>query len=149
MSGVATRFDGLSTDLDDDAFYAAVEAATEQELTEIMTGERREEVLEEVFRRMPGRLVAERARGVEAVIHWAIGDDAGGHDLYEVVIEDGTCRVAPGTSAVPRVVLKVRPGAFLKLIGGATSGMKLMLTRRLAVEGDVKFAMKVEALFRR
>ncbi len=149
MTTTTPGIDDFRTDLDDETFYAAVRGATEEELTAVMTGPRRDEVLDEVFRRMPGRLDPERARAVEAVIHWHVGDDAGHHDVFEVVISDGECRVRRGAELPPRVVLKIRPGAFLRLIGGATNGMKLMLTRRLQVEGDLKFAVKVEGLFRR
>ncbi|HEX8074706.1 MAG TPA: SCP2 sterol-binding domain-containing protein [Thermoleophilaceae bacterium] len=136
--------------LDPDRFSAIVREASDRELAELLGSEHRERVLDEIFFRMPERLNADRTRGMHAVVHWRIGDrPGGGEDLYEVVIADGSCSVSRGASSEPGVTFKIRPESFLRLIAGATSGMKLVLKRRLSVEGDMALAMRLEGLFER
>jgi putative sterol carrier protein len=136
--------------MEPDRFSAIVREASDRELSELLRGEHRERVLEEIFARMPDRLKADKTRGMRAVIHWRIGGRAdGGEDLYEVLIDDGTCSVGREATAQPGVTLKIRPESFLRLIAGATTGVKLVLKRRLAVEGDMTLAMRIEGLFER
>jgi putative sterol carrier protein len=141
---------GPAEELDPAMLVSIVERVSERELGEAMRSPTRTAVLDEIFRRMPDRLSQQQAQGVEAVIHWRIGDRAdGGEDVYEVTVRDGECHVAKQPSETPRVTLKIKPAAFLRLIAGKTSGMKLVLGRKLTVEGDVPFAMRVERLFER
>jgi putative sterol carrier protein len=146
----AALTDRLTEDVDPDAFTAIVRDASEEELAELLASEHRDRVLGEVFERMPQRLKREKAAGVDAVIHWRIGDRPdGGDDLYEIVIADGDCRVSRTATARPNVTFRIRASSFLRLIAGATTGVKLVLGRKLRVEGDMQLAMRVEGLFER
>ena len=74
--------------------------ATDEQLSELMSGPMRDQILNEIFRRMEEHFRADAARDTEAVIWWRIdGRPGGGHDDYETVISNGTCKVSEGRSA--------------------------------------------------
>ena len=139
----------LTEDLDSARFSEIVNAASDRELEEVLASEYRERVLDEIFGQMPERLKPDKAQGVEALIHWRIGRPGGGDDVYEVAIRDGACTVAKAPSGDPRVTFRIQAAAFLRLISGSTSGMKLVLGRKMRVEGDMQLAMRIERLFER
>jgi putative sterol carrier protein len=150
MQQMQERLESLRDNIDPVAFSAIVKDASEDELAELMRGEHREAVLDEIFARMPARLKPNAAAGVDAVLHWRIGGRPdGGDDVYEVTVRDGACQIDKSPSQQPQVTFKVRPAAFLRLIAGATNGMKLVLARKLSVEGDIQLAMRTERLFDR
>ena len=150
MQSMQAQLESLGEEIEPDRFSAIVREASDGQLTELLRSEHRERVLDEIFFRMPERVKADKTRGMRAVIHWRIQDHpSGGEDLYEVVIDDGSCRVSRTASAEPGVTLRIKPESFLRLIAGATSGVKLVLRRRLFVEGDMTLAMRIEGLFER
>jgi putative sterol carrier protein len=145
-----TLLAGLTEDVDPARFSSIVREASNTDLDMLLAGDYRELVLDEIFGQMPARLRSDKSEGLDAVIHWRIGGrPGGGDDLYEITIRGGVCRVGKSASAQPRVTFKVQPAAFLKLIAGATNGMKLVLGRKLSVEGDMQLAMRIERLFER
>jgi putative sterol carrier protein len=123
--------------------------ASDQQLAEGMASENRGAILDDIFRRMSEHVDPQRARGVDAVIHWKILDrPGGGYDHYEVVVSDGRCEVSQSPSREPRVTLKVRPVDFLRLVSGNESGPKLFMLGRLRIEGDLMLAAQLTSLFR-
>jgi hypothetical protein len=146
----AAIVDQLAEDMDADLFMSVVREAADRDLEALLASEHRERVLDEIFGQMPDRLRPDKVRGLDAVIHWRVeGGAGGGEDVYEVTIRDGACRVDKSPAQQPRVTFRIEPAAFLKLIAGTTSGMKLVLGRKLTVQGDVQLAMRVERLFER
>lgn len=141
-------FEALADDVDADRFSSVLRSASDRELDELMASEHRKRILDEVFDQMPERLLRERAVGIAAVIQWRVGG-SDGDDVYQVTIRNGACRVERGATERPDVTFRIQPAAFLKLIGGKASGVKLVLARKLRVEGDVQLAMRVERLFDR
>lgn len=150
MQSMQAQLESLAGDASPARFSAIVSEASDRDLAELLSSEHRDRVLEEIFAQMPERLKKDRTRGMQAVIHWRIGNrPGGGEDLYEVVIDDASCHVRRGASRDPSLTLKIRPESFLRLIAGATSGVKLVLRHRLSVEGDMALAMRIESLFER
>src|SRR6478609_5642674 len=83
------------TSLDPAGFAQLVKSASDARIAEVMSGENRPTVLNEVFRRMPSLFRPERAGNTSAVIHWSItGAADGGTDTYELVIADGACTLS-------------------------------------------------------
>ena len=75
-------------------FAKIVKSTPDDKIREVMQSDLRDQVLGEVFRRMPSMFRADRAGSANAVIHWNITDRPdGGSDPYEVVIADGACTV--------------------------------------------------------
>jgi putative sterol carrier protein len=140
----------LTEDVDAERFSSAVRGASDHELEELLASEHRGGILAEVFGQMPARLRRDTARGLDAVFEWRVGGrPGGGEDVYQVTVRDGECRVESGAASTPDVTLSAQPGAFLKLIAGAASPVKLVLARKLRVAGDLQLALRMERLFER
>jgi putative sterol carrier protein len=128
---------------------ALVANSSDEQLAEAMQSPQREAALTEIFNRMAEHLDRERAKGHDAVIRFQILDrPGGGYDEFEVTIQDGTCEVSRTPGKDPRVTLKVKPVAFLKLITNQASGPGLFMTGKLKVEGDLMYAPQIASLFR-
>lgn len=136
--------------LDAGQLAALAAGATDEQLTEGMSDPAaRQAVLDEIFRRMAEHVDADKAKGINAVLHWRITDRPdGGVDHYEVVLNDGTCIVSEQTDGEPRVTFTVGPAAFLRLVSGAQPGPVLFMAGKLKIEGDLMFASQVATMFR-
>jgi len=131
------------------AFDRVVRAASREQLAAWMAGPSRETLLRLIFENMPRKFDPERAAGVDAVIHWVVRRPGGAEDRYEVGIRDGGCWIDERAPHQPTVVLRIDGVAFLRLIAEATTGLKLLLTRKLQIEGDLLLAARVETFFGR
>jgi putative sterol carrier protein len=130
-------------------FAALVANASDEQLSEAMSGPQRETALREIFNRMAEHLDPAKAKGHDSVVHFQIlGRPDGGYDEFELVVRDGKCEVSQTPSEQPRVTLKVDPVAFLKLITNQKSGPELFMTGKLKIDGDLMFAPQIASLFR-
>jgi putative sterol carrier protein len=126
-----------------------VAGATDQQLEELMASEARKDIVDDIFRRMAEHVDPDRARDVNAVVHWKIYDrPEGGYDHYEVVLEGGTCTVSESPSREAAITLKLKPADFLKLVSGNASGPTMFMTGKLKLEGDVMLASRLTSMFR-
>ncbi|MFI9811012.1 SCP2 sterol-binding domain-containing protein [Saccharothrix variisporea] len=108
----------------------------------------RERVLDEVFRRMEVHFRTDRAGATRAVVHFRLTGGAGGsEDVYEAVIEDGTCTINKGATRESRATVTLGPVEFLKLATGNASAPVLFMTGKLKVKGDLGFAAGFMSLF--
>jgi putative sterol carrier protein len=101
-----------------------------------------------VFATMERSFRPERARGLEAVVHYLIRRPRGGGDRYEVVIGGGACRVSRRVQQEPNVSLELDGPDFLKLMTGNAGGPGLLLRGRLRVGGSLTLALRLPRLFR-
>src|SRR2546430_11823401 len=128
---------------------ALVANSSDEQLAEAMHGAQREAALTEIFNRMAEHLDPAKAKGHDAVVLFQILDRPdGGYDEFEVTIHDGACEVSQTPTNDPRVILKVEPVAFLKLITNQASGPGLFMTGKLKIEGDLMYAPQIASLFR-
>jgi putative sterol carrier protein len=135
--------------IDESQLVQIVAGATDQQLEELMASEARGDILDDIFRRMADHVDGDRAREVNAVLHWKIYDNPeGGYDHYEVVLEGGTCVVSETPSREPSITLKLKPADFLKLVSGTASGPTMFMTGKLKLEGDVMLASRLTSMFR-
>src|SRR5438876_6791862 len=82
-----------AANVDPAEFARSVATTPDEQLAEGMRSELRGQILDEIFRRMEEHFDAQKAAGIDAVIHWTISGRAdGGSDRYEVVLRNGTCR---------------------------------------------------------
>lgn len=126
-----------------------VAGSTDKQLEELMASEARQDILDDVFRRMAEHVDPDRARDVTTVVHWKIYDRPdGGYDHYEVMLEGGTCRVSESPSREAAITLKMKPADFLKLVSGNASGPTMFMTGKLKLEGDVMLASRLTSMFR-
>lgn len=128
-----------------------VTSLSDEKLAEVMRGGLRDQILDEIFRRMSEHFAPEKARDLDAVVAFRIaGRQDGGFDLFQATIADGACVAgrANGTSEhIPRTTIRADAVPFLRLVTGAVSGLELLMRGKLRVEGDLMFAARVGGLF--
>jgi AcrR family transcriptional regulator len=108
----------------------------------------RDAFLEDAFRRMPDHFLSARAGGRAAVIEWQItGRPDGGHDTWQVVVEDGRCTVVPEGGRQPSVRLRLDDVDFLHLALGHVTGPALFARGRLSVRRRPFLALRVAGWF--
>jgi putative sterol carrier protein len=133
-------------------FAKLMAESSKEQIEEIVNGSNRKQVLDEIFGRMADHVDPQRARGLDAVVHFKIldrpEDQGGGYDHYEVVFEDGRCEASDEPTRDPQVTIKVRPVDFLKLAANQASGPTLFMTGKLKLEGDVMLASRLTSFFR-
>lgn len=137
------------TNIDADQLAALAAGATDEQLAAGMSDPAaRQSILDEIFRRMTEHVDGDKAKGIDAVLHFKITDRPdGGVDTYEVVLKDGTCTVSDEPAGEPRVSFIVGPAAFLRLVSGAQPGPVLFMAGKLKIEGDLMFAPQIASLF--
>ena len=129
-------------------FARLVKQAPEAELTALMTGGRRAAVLDEIFRRMPEVFRADRAAGLDAVIHWVVGDRPdGAADTYQIAVADRACRVSDTADRSPDLTLTIGAVDFLKVVTGNAHPVLLVMKGRLRTRGDMALTAKFPNLF--
>jgi hypothetical protein len=134
--------------LDPAQFASMVKNASDAQLTEVLSGDLRTKVLDEIFRRMPGLFRPERAGTTEAVIHWIItGAPSGGSDTYELVISKGACSLSEAPANEPKLAVTVGPADFLKVVSGNGNPVMMFMTGKLKAKGDLALAANIANLF--
>ena len=125
-----------------------VKSTPDSKIAEVMQGDLRGKVLDEVFNRMPSLFRPEKAGSTNAVIHWNItGRPDGGTDTYEIVVENGTCTLSPAPQREPRLSLTLGPVDFLKIVSGNGNPMMMFMTGKLKAKGDLGLAAQIANLF--
>jgi putative sterol carrier protein len=134
--------------VDPKKFAQIVKSAPDSQIQEVMSGDLRGKILDEVFGRMPSLFRPDRAGATNAVIHWNItGRPDGGTDTYEVVIENGTCTLSPSPERDPKLSLTMGPVEFLKVVSGAGNPVMMFMTGKLKAKGDLGLAANIANLF--
>lgn len=130
-------------------FAQTVKQMSDREVSEVMRGERRIPTLEGILARFPALFRADRAQGVVTTTQFRItgGPDERPHDTYEVVIDDGDCRVAEQPGDDYDVSLMMAPPEFFKLVTGRTNPTMLVMRGKLKVKGDIAAAAKFASMF--
>jgi putative sterol carrier protein len=146
MGSESLLSDALTT-ADPNELAQAVAEAPDELLHDVMSGDLRTVALDEVFRRMPEFLNAERTRDVDAALEFRIAD-GGRSDRYVVELKRGACRTGRDLDAQPRVSFALDGVDFLKLVTGNANTPVMFVTGRLVISGDELFAMEVAEFFR-
>lgn len=134
---------------DDPAVFARrVKAAPDAELRQLLAGDRRATVLDDLVRGMPDVFRADRAGTLEAVVHWHVTGRADGvDDVFELRIADGRCVVSERAELTPRLVLRIDAADFVKMATGNANARLLFMRGRLRARGDLGLVNKFPALF--
>jgi putative sterol carrier protein len=136
------------TSVDPKQFAQLVKSTPDAKLAEVMQGDQRDKILNEVFGRMPSLFRADRAGSTNAVIHWNItGRPDGGTDTYEIVIENGTCTLSPKPERDPKLSLTMGPVEFLKIVSGNANPVMMFMSGKLKAKGDLGLAANIANLF--
>jgi putative sterol carrier protein len=134
--------------IDPTEFAHLVKSTPDSKITEVMAGDDRTKILEEVFDRMPTLFRADRAGNTQAVIHWQItGGPGSSTDTYETVIENGACTVTNQPARDPKLSMTMDPVTFLKVVSGDGNPMMMFMTGKIKAKGDLGLAAQVAKLF--
>jgi putative sterol carrier protein len=127
----------------------AIAGTGEEQLRAGMRSAFRPVVLDEIFRRFPDYLSADRTRGVDAAVKFKITGRADGDaDRYVVLVADGDCRVVREADVKPRVTITIDGADFLKLVTGNANPPVMFLRGKLRVSGDLAFAARLITFFK-
>jgi putative sterol carrier protein len=134
--------------IDPKEFAQLVKSTPDSKIAEVMAGDDRSKILDEVFDRMPTLFRADRAGNTAAVIHWNItGGSGGSSDTYETVIENGACTVTNQPARDPKLAMTMDPVTFLKVVSGDGNPMMMFMTGKIKAKGDLGLAAQVAKLF--
>lgn len=128
---------------------------SEREISELITGPAGERILDEIFRQMRDNFRPEQAAEENALVRFALAGGPGGSTrTYDLRILKGTCTLgadAPvdtsGVSTDRVLTISVDRIRFVRVIAGQVNGAKLFLTRKIKIDGDMKFGAKVMSWF--
>ena len=138
---------GLPPDLDTEQVAQMVGTVPEEQLAEAMSGEGREMILGEIFRRFPER-VSEAAKQEDLAIEWQIGGGPEGQpESWYVVLKDGECGTGKDLEAEPRITFEVGAVDFLKIVTGNANPVEMFMSGKLKIKGDLMYAARVQSLF--
>ena len=128
-------------------FAQLVKSTPDSQIAEVMAGDARTKILDEVFNRMPSLFRPEKAGSTSAVIHWIISGGPNGSDTYETVIENGACTVTNQPAREPKLAMTMDPVTFLKVVSGDGNPMMMFMTGKIKAKGDLGLAAQVAKLF--
>ncbi|MBE8519991.1 SCP2 sterol-binding domain-containing protein [Amycolatopsis sp. H6(2020)] len=133
------------------ARFASLVASASRTQLESVVADRslRERVLDEIFARMGAHIRPDRARDLQAVVHWRLSGGAGegGFDRYETTIAYGSCTVSREMHSSARVTITIAPVDFFRLITHQATPAVLFVTGRIKVKGDLAFAAGLIGFF--
>ncbi|CAO5252538.1 SCP2 sterol-binding domain-containing protein [Frankia sp. AgKG'84/4] len=128
---------------------------SERQISDLLTGPAGDGVLDAIFRQMRDTFRPEQAEGENALVRFALGGGPGGAArTYDLRIIDGACTLginAPadtvGVPADRALTINTDRVRFVRVLIGQVSGAKLFLTRKIKIDGDMKFGAKVMTWF--
>jgi putative sterol carrier protein len=127
----------------------AVATTSSKHMREVMEGGFRQIVLEEVFRRFPEFIDAEKAAELKLSVGFRIGGRADGEvDRYCVHVADGTCTIetSPPEGQRRDATISIDGADFLRLATGQLHPVRGVLTGALKVKGDRTKALALNAV---
>jgi SCP-2 sterol transfer family protein len=124
-------------------------ATKRERLERAMRGPRRRAaILWVLFKAMPHAIRRRALEREQAVIEWRIsGRRDGGHDVRQLVIEDGEAFVLPGDKREENLILIVDGVALILLATGNASGPNQFVAGNVDIKGDPWLAMRLPNLF--
>jgi putative sterol carrier protein len=129
-------------------FAQIVKSTPDSQISELLQGEQRKQILDSIFTKFPSLFRPDRAGSTNAVIQWNVGGAPdGGVDTYELVIADGACTLSPTPSGDPKLAITVGPVEFIKVVSGNGNPMMMFMTGKLKAKGDLGLAANIANLF--
>jgi putative sterol carrier protein len=125
-----------------------VTSAAEPALRDELRGSRRDAILRGAVSEMASVFRSARAPGMNAVIHWKVGDRADDlTDTFELVITDGVCMASPAPARAPNASLTLSAADFVLMVTGRASPLALFMRGKMRAVGDLGLTMRLPTLF--
>jgi len=102
--------------------------------------------IEELFERLPGAFIPEKAGDMDAVIQFELtGEEASN---WAVVIKDGTCKVEKGQHENPTMTLTADSQDYKDIVTGRLKAMNAFMQGKVKLQGNLNLAMKFAEIFK-
>ena len=98
-----------------------------------------------IFPTMAGRLIPEKASGVNATILFDLGGDNGGQ--FWIKVADGIATAGEGAVDEPNMTLKADADDWFAITTGQLNAMQAFMTGKVKILGDMGLAMKMQTMF--
>lgn len=105
--------------------------------------------LEEIFARMSGLFLAERARSLSFVLTWRfhVGRGEDGFDRFQTVIEDGCCVSGTEIGRAPQTTVTIAADDFFRVATGKAGVAALSMTGKVKVKGEYAPLVRLTTCF--
>ena len=125
------------------------DASKEQLLAVVRHDELRPLFLDEIFRRMSERFLADKARGTDLVVSWRFteGDGDGGYDRFQTVIEAGQCVSGADLGREPDTTVTLCASDFIRMATGNANVASMFVTGKVRVKGEYAPAVRFSSYF--
>lgn len=146
LAEAGVRLRGLSTE----TFVDVVGRASKEQLRAVAEHPAlRPLFLEETFRRMSERFLAEKARSLSFVVTWRFsgGQGAGGFDRFQTVIEDGCCVSGTELAREPQTTVTIAAEDFFRVATGNAAVAALFVTGKVKVKGEYAPVVRLTGYF--
>lgn len=117
-------------------------------LRDVMKGGFRGVILEEIFRRFPEYIDANRAKNLEMNIGFKIAGGPGDPDRFLVNIDKGTVTVTRDGEGDRKATIALGGAEFLKLATGNLNPTMAFVRGSLKVRGDISAALSLSSVMR-
>ena len=102
--------------------------------------------LQDLFDRMPGAFLPEKAGDMDAVIQFKLtGEEASD---WIVVIKDGACQVEKGEHEDPTMTLSADSQDYKDIVTGKVNPMNSFMQGKVKLQGNLNLAMKFAEIFK-
>jgi putative sterol carrier protein len=99
----------------------------------------------ELFERMPGAFLAEKAGNLNATVQFDLSGEGGGQWYAQVA--NGQCNVEKGTTANPTATIRMAADDYSDMLSGKLNPVNAFMMGKVKVEGDLNTVMKFQTLF--
>ncbi|MDQ3155200.1 MAG: SCP2 sterol-binding domain-containing protein [Actinomycetota bacterium] len=125
---------------------AVVSESKDSYLRDVMKGGFRGVILEEIFRRFPEYIDANRAKNMTLGVGFKIGGGPDDADRYLVSIDKGNCTVTKDGEGERKATIALGGAEFLKLATGNLNPTMAFIRGALKVRGDISSALSLSAV---
>ena len=110
------------------------------------SGDEGQLAVKDVFAKMPGAFLSDKAAGVDVVFQFSISGPKGGE--WHAVVKDQSCEVMESEHQSPTTTIKMADADFVKLITGELNAMNAFTTGKLKIGGDLMKSQLIEKIFK-
>jgi putative sterol carrier protein len=105
-----------------------------------------DQTIQSLIQNAPQVFMAERAEGVNAVVHFHLTGEQGGD--WGLTIKDQRCLVTQGVPPNPTLTLTADAKDALGVLTGKIDGVRAFMMGKLKLTGDFKLAMKLTSFYK-
>lgn len=101
--------------------------------------------VDEVMKSIPDYFIAEKARGMSAVVQCNFSGSQGSSWIIE--IEDQKCKVKEGIAVDPDLTIRADAVVGARILSGKMDAMRAYMLGKVKVKGDLSLGMKLPGIF--